>query len=348
MLGLSIIICCYNSAIRLPDTLRHLAAQLPIAADWEVVVVDNNSTDNTAEVAYNIWQQLGAPVSMVVVTEPKPGLVYARERGLAASTYDLILFCDDDNWLDKKYISTAWQLMTDKSIGVLGGLSLAVADVPLPNWFSEVEQSYACGPQATLDGDVSEARLYIAGAGMVTRREIYDKLKRLKFSSQLVGRTGSSLASGEDVEFSVVAAIMGYRLVYSSKLILQHYMDSKRLTWDYLVKLTKGHGESSYILSLYKYLYTNGSIVPRWSNYFQQVDTHFSHQLNWRDKLYRLRQAVYWWVRQSTGKLGVEGDVESILAYYKMEGWVAHFKNKSQYKSRAIVLNELYKRLKSI
>lgn len=78
--GISIVICCYNSAQRLPLTLVHLAAQK--VADnfpWEVIVVNNASTDNTEEAAFSSWDR--ESIEMRVVYEPQPGLSYARHRG---------------------------------------------------------------------------------------------------------------------------------------------------------------------------------------------------------------------------------------------------------------------------
>ncbi|ALW87114.1 hypothetical protein AUC43_19760 [Hymenobacter sedentarius] len=265
MNGVSVIICCFNSKTRLPTTLRHLAAQVPGNLKWEVVVVDNNSTDATAEVARHQWQQFGSPTLLTVVAEPRPGLSMARQTGLASARYDIVLFCDDDNWLEPDYLREAYALMRrDAGIGILGGLNRAVADVPLPTWFQQVEYAYACGPQAEQDGEVSPQRLYVSGAGMVVRRSIFRELEQIGFQSQLLDRKGEELSSGGDTELCFATALLGYKVVYSSQLRLLHYMEAKRLNWDYLIKLKKGHGKSYYKLEYYKKLYLNESIQDNW------------------------------------------------------------------------------------
>ena len=67
---------------RLPVTLRHLAAQESGRLLWEAVIVDNNSSDETAEVARQEWQRLGAAVELSVISEPRPGLSMALKAGL--------------------------------------------------------------------------------------------------------------------------------------------------------------------------------------------------------------------------------------------------------------------------
>jgi glycosyltransferase involved in cell wall biosynthesis len=71
--GVSVIICCYNSAALLPQTLEHLANQQTAGEiSWEIIIVNNNSTDNTAEIAENIWQGLNRPIPFRVVHQPEP------------------------------------------------------------------------------------------------------------------------------------------------------------------------------------------------------------------------------------------------------------------------------------
>ena len=74
--GISVIICCYNSVERIEPTLQHLYAQkgLP-TTEWEVILVDNASTDNTASVATGIWESFpGDKPTFKVLTEVTPGL----------------------------------------------------------------------------------------------------------------------------------------------------------------------------------------------------------------------------------------------------------------------------------
>src|SRR5436305_10300761 len=109
--GISVIICCYNSAKRLPETLAHLARQnSPIP--WEVIVVDNASTDDTARVARECWPSETAPLR--IVDEPKSGLIYARVSGLQASRYEWLSFVDDDNWVAPDWLQLVAEIFSSR------------------------------------------------------------------------------------------------------------------------------------------------------------------------------------------------------------------------------------------
>lgn len=329
MNGISVIICCYNSVPRLPATLRHLAAQEAGALAWEVVLVDNNSTDATADVARQQWQQLGSPAPLAVVAEPRPGLSMARAAGLAAAHFDLVVFCDDDNWLAADYLRQAHELMQqDAQTGILGGLNTAVADGPLPAWFQQVEHAYACGPQADQDGEVSPERLYVAGAGMVVRRRIFAELARAGFQSQLLDRKGEELSSGGDTELCFATALLGYKVVYSSRLKLFHYMEAKRLTWDYLINLNNGHARSYYKLQFYKQAYANKSIQSSW----------FRHLLS-NSRQYMSKKGAYLIVNKLFNKNQVGN---STVAYteFDFQVWKMHLHSFAEFKKLTAYLNQ--------
>jgi glycosyltransferase involved in cell wall biosynthesis len=111
--GVSAVICCHNSARRLPQTLRHLAAQLvPEKIDWEVIVVDNASTDRTADVARANWPR-DARTPIRVVLEPGIGLSNARKRGFLEARHNIVSFIDDDNWVCPEWIELVSNIMTN-------------------------------------------------------------------------------------------------------------------------------------------------------------------------------------------------------------------------------------------
>src|SRR5262249_17511403 len=98
--GVSVILCCHNSVTRLKPTLAHLAGQSGIGErEWEIVLVDNASTDQTASHAQSLWQSFGAPSELRVVSEPNLGLIHARVTGISSAGYEILTFVDDDNWI---------------------------------------------------------------------------------------------------------------------------------------------------------------------------------------------------------------------------------------------------------
>jgi glycosyltransferase involved in cell wall biosynthesis len=252
MKGVSVIVCCYNSAGRIEATLKHLAHQIiPENVGMEVIVVDNASTDNTASQAREIWQRLGPDMALRIVEEPLPGLTNARQKGITEAQYNYLLFCDDDNWLDQQYVQLVAEILSSNpSIGVLGGWCQAYSEIALPEWFSEMEGFYAVGKQALHSGDVGK-RNFVFGAGMALRKGEYLKLKEAGFRHLLTDRTGTSLVSGGDVEICYMYRLAGFKIWYDERLKLIHYMPANRLQKDYLEKLKAGAAEGVKQLQVY-------------------------------------------------------------------------------------------------
>lgn len=232
--GISIILCCYNSESRLPKTLEFLSKQrLNANHPTEIIVVDNNCSDNSAHVAREIWKEHGSPYPLVVIQEKEPGLSNARRTGVLGSKYQYGVFCDDDNWLCDDYLNRIIELFEDNpQAGLLGGASVPVSDVHLPAWFYTKAGSFAVGIQADGNGDIT-SRQYLWGAGMAFRTEVLKAIYEANIVPLVSGRKGNSLTSGDDGEISAWYIFSGYRLFYSDRLVFKHYMPATRLTDEY-------------------------------------------------------------------------------------------------------------------
>jgi glycosyltransferase involved in cell wall biosynthesis len=261
MQGVSIIVCCHESSKRLPQTLKHLSEQkISQNISLEIIVVDNASPDDTGEIATQIWNSFGSNIKFKVVHEPELGLIKARIKGVKEALYEYIIFCDDDNWLDKNYAQTVFEIMEyNPKIGALGGQSEAISDIKFPEWFDDYKSGYAVGIQAEQSGDVS-SRMYLWGAGLVTRKSLMKKVFDPKFPMLLSGRSGGRLLAGDDSEICARILLLGYSLYYSEKLFFKHYIPSNRLNWKYKKEMHEGFEISYQILILYfdflKYLNT--------------------------------------------------------------------------------------------
>ncbi len=250
--NISIIICCYNSAHRLHETIKHLALQqVAESTAWELIIVNNNSTDNTLEVARNeINQYEILQRRSKIVNEKTPGLSYARSKGVQEAQYEYIVFCDDDNWLDKNYIQTACDFLNNhKNVAAVGGQSEGVSEVQLPDWWEDYKWAYAVGKQGQKSGDITE-REFLWGSGLAFRKSLYVQSFK-DYPSFLSDRKGNELSSGGDSEVCMRFILMGYQLYYDESLMFKHFIDPQRLNWTYLKKLTKGFLQSASILKVY-------------------------------------------------------------------------------------------------
>jgi len=254
MFGISVIICCYNSKKLLPDTFKYLALQQTTCL-WDIIIVNNNSTDDTKEVAQKIWQETACNTPFQIIDEPRAGLSYARQKGVETSECDYFIFCDDDNWLDENYVQHAFDLIaTNNKIGILGGKNTASFETEAPFWYKMMETTYAVGETNFSDGDVTHTRGRVFGAGMVLSRSFWQAIKAANFQTLLSDRKGKNLSTGGDTELCWYAKILGYEIHYSSRLTLQHFMASSRLSWAYCRKLQRGIGQSLTYLDMYQYV----------------------------------------------------------------------------------------------
>lgn len=252
MNGVSIIICCHNSAGRIAETLRHLWIQETEGFPVEIVLVDNNCTDDTVGVAEREWIASGQRIPLTIVGESVPGLSAARIKGLRTASFEYAVFCDDDNWLNSDYLKHAFEVMDrDPRIGVLGGSSIAISDVPLPDWFELVKGNYAVGLQSEGGaGDVSE-RGYLWGAGMVFRKSVLESMILQGITSVLSDRKGKELFSGGDSEICKWFLMLGYSLWYDPGLKYTHFLESDRLTNEYYSKMKQKQVEAYSFLLIY-------------------------------------------------------------------------------------------------
>ena len=99
MIDFTIAICTYNGAQRIPRVLEHLCRQKQTHnINWEILIIDNNSQDNTAAIRRTIPTTMEATTALRYCFEPKQGLAYARRLAIKEARGEWIGFLDDDNW----------------------------------------------------------------------------------------------------------------------------------------------------------------------------------------------------------------------------------------------------------
>lgn len=261
--GVTVAICCHNSAARLPSTLAHLAAQkAPLDLKWEVLVIDNASSDDTAGTAQRCWTE-SATAPLRVVREPRPGLVFARECAFQQARHEFVSFIDDDNWVCAEWVEAVFKIMSQHpDIGVCGSVNEPVCEVTPPWWFDQFKTVLAVTTNDAPQGDVTALDAVVAGAGMTVRLSAWRELVAKGFSPLLTGRKGKTLMAGEDSEICLVIKLAGWRLWRDPQLRLQHYLPAGRLDWNYVRRLYRGYGESSVWLDGYQFF--EGGQEPHW------------------------------------------------------------------------------------
>lgn len=334
MLGFSIVLCTYNGASRLRETLGHLG-KLVIPDNYlvELILVDNASIDNTVTFASVIWKDLMNPFPITVIQEPRAGKGYAVERGYDAASYSYILTVDDDNWLDSSYLMEAIDIFTaHPDVSVLQGISEAVFETPPPSWLADprIAKQLVIGGPFEEPGYFPENFFYVWGAGLIIHRADWVELRQRGLSfltSKLPGK-----AAGEDSELGLGLTLLGRKAYYSTKLKFKHFMPTGRLTWDKLKQNFEVLGYVSYYMSLYAIVirgHQQGKAITAFDARRQlaiawlthaRVLTPKQHVAYWampREEYYQLMLAEYYsrlkWIAKLSGH--IMQDMQAIQAW---------------------------------
>ena len=240
-MNVSLIICTYNGSKTIINCLNALLAQ-ETDLEFEIIVIDNNSSDNT----FSLLKQFSEGIEKVKITllfEENSGKVNALKKGVLSSTGDLVIICDDDNYLTNNFLEVAYEFFIKNPVcGAACGHNSAISDIPFPDWFNDYKILYGCGSLLNGTGEVNN----LWGAGMVIRgdliRNLYASgLKHLlgtKYEND--NRYNSIRLSGEDNELCFWIKLLGHKLFYVNDLKLDHAIPAQRLTIQYRENLLKG------------------------------------------------------------------------------------------------------------
>ena len=254
----SVIICTHNPRREyLRRTLGGLEAQTLPKTDWELLLIDNRSDQPLTESVNLSWH----PQSRIV-REENLGLSSARARGITESRGDLLVFVDDDNVLDRDYLSHATRVADEwPQLGIWSGSSLPEFEVP-PS--PELQPFLYClalrevtSPRVSDSWQRQEAEPH--GAGLCIRRSAALAYRDFYLNSALqVGdRSGVSLMSGGDTEMAYYVCSLGLSMGVFPELKLTHLIPASRLTEDYIARISEGL-ETSSMLLFYKW----GNTMP--------------------------------------------------------------------------------------
>jgi len=242
----SVIIPTYNRASLLRTTLERIAQLRPRTSGWDVIVVDNNSSDGTRAVV----DALGAhyPVPLRYVFEARQGRSWALNAGIEASDAPALLFTDDDVIVGDEWLDAAIEPLTaGGAISYTGGPVRPIWEAPRPAWLA-ADRSDLWGTIAILDYGpdpfVFEERQRVPlGANMAVARSLFERIGG--FDGRL-GRsaTGKHVLGQEVPEFLARSRAAGARGRYVPAMVVDHHVPAQRLTKEYFRRWWYGKGVS--------------------------------------------------------------------------------------------------------
>lgn len=240
---LSVILCTYNRDRYIYPVLQSIAqGDLP-HADYEIVFVNNNSTDNT-EAECRRFQADHPDINLRYCVESLQGLSHARNCGIRNAQGDILVYVDDDALVNPQYLSTYADFFQRNPHAVAaGGPILPQYDgCEEPSWMSHYTRQLVTGKLYLGEKEREFSKgAYPGGGNAAYRKSVFDAVGL--FNTDL-GRKGNSLIGAEEKDLFDKMTSRGMRFYYLPTAILYHLIPPKKLTKDYFDRLTYGIGVS--------------------------------------------------------------------------------------------------------
>lgn len=240
----SVIIATYNRAEELVKTLESLK-QLESTKPWEVIIVDNNSRDNTRDVVLKAVDSF--PVPLHYLLEKEQGRSAALNAGIRAAKGEILAITDDDVRVDPLWLRNAEQALERLQCDYVGGKALPIWSGKIPKWMPNRGGKH-WGVIALLDygpEPIEFGEQVPLGVNMVFRRECFE---RAGLWDNSIGRKAGTLLGQEVREWAQRARAAGLRGFYSPDLVVHHVIPEDRLTKRYFRRWFYWHGISRAIL----------------------------------------------------------------------------------------------------
>jgi glycosyltransferase involved in cell wall biosynthesis len=285
---ISVIIPTHNpNPIRLARTLEGLRSQSLEYDHWQLVVIDNASTNLEA---FSICDLSWHPQAQIV-REEQIGLTRARIAGIQATQGKFLVFVDDDNVLGANYLKDTLEIFHKyPALGAIGGKSLPEFETEPEAW---VKPFWGCLALRDL-GETEQICLYDLkageqkhypvfapiGAGMALQRPAAESYVQTILNNPLrlsLDRTGQSLQSGGDCDINLTLLNAGWGVGYFPHLHLTHLISANRLTKAYLARLNRSIA-CSWVQVLDAHQIRPWQKIPRWTVLPRQLKAWLNYQ----------------------------------------------------------------------
>ena len=239
---LTAIVCTYNRARYIGPLLDSIAANDLDNREYEILLVDNNCTDNTKEICV-AFAKAHPEVQFQYTQEPEQGLSAARNRGIKEAKGDIIVYIDDDALVDPNYLRdyADWFAAHPETMAC-GGPIIPLYETQEPIWMSPYTRTlltawmdYGCKVREYPKGR------FPGGGNAAYRKSVFDTVGL--FNTEL-GRKGDSLMGAEEKDIFDKMHAFGMQVLYLPTPILHHIIPQKKLEKDYFDRWTLQIGMS--------------------------------------------------------------------------------------------------------
>lgn len=266
--AISVIICSYNRANYIVQALKSLSAQSLPKSTFEVIVVDNNSTDATATVC-SAYMKENTGLNAYYLTETQQGSSFARNTGAKHAQGELLVFMDDDALAHEDFLERILAFFEAyPEAGGLGGRIIPLYIPQEPTWMSHYVSSLVGNFNYSDVLTVFSEDKYPLESNMAVKKSAFDTIGG--FNENLPGVKGTLRIGGEGKDFFYRLKKLGKPVFYDPTVQVQHVVETSKLTRVYMYRVAsgigrgervriKGKGKIGFILKITEYLYKLGA-----------------------------------------------------------------------------------------
>ncbi len=235
----SIIICTYNRASLLEKCLESIAAQSYRGSDIQVVVIDNNSSDRTAELVRK--RAASFPFSLRYVNETQQGLSYARNRGYEVASGRYLVYLDDDATIPPDYVSELRQIILQHQPDLIGGPVYPYYADPKADWFLDKFEIRKYADRSGFSETCS-----VSGGNFTIRRALLEQLGLFDPKYGMNGNTVGLLEERKVLElYRASRKSTEQKIYYSLECFIEHYTPASKMTLAYILNRSVASGAAA-------------------------------------------------------------------------------------------------------
>jgi glycosyltransferase involved in cell wall biosynthesis len=245
---ISVVICSYNRADYIINAIDSLYKQTLAHSEFEVLVVDNNSTDNTAELV-SLYINQHPQLNVRYHTETRQGASFARNTGASMAAFPLLCFMDDDAVAEKDYLQRIANFFTIyPDAAGLGGRIIPKYIPAKPSWMSYYVSSLVGNFEYSKEFTEFKPGKYPLESNMVVTKADFERING--FNTELPGVKGKVRIGGEGKDFFLRLEALGKKVYYDPLLIVHHVVEVKKLTPEYMYRVASGIGRGERVRTL--------------------------------------------------------------------------------------------------
>ncbi|GAA5029012.1 hypothetical protein GCM10011506_16970 [Marivirga lumbricoides] len=236
----SVIVCTYNREKYLPDCLEHLSRQTAAKEYYEILIIDNKSSDNTPNIAGDFVRKNDR--NAYYFLEENQGHTYARNRGISEASGEILTFIDDDAFVGDNFIENIQNYFdTNPEVQALGGKIVPVYEGKEPKWMSRYLLTLVSAIDMGSQPKQFSGNKFPIGANMSFRKHVF--MRYGLFNTEL-GRRAEGLEGGDEKEMFLRMKKNNEVIHYVPSVTVDHIIPEKRTKKEYIRGLGIGVGSS--------------------------------------------------------------------------------------------------------